>query len=479
MSARAWLGGLLGLTAALPGCEAPQRCGPPLGQTGENVLVILSDDIGIDKTSAYGPDTTGPGTPNIDALAARGLLFRNAYATPTCSPTRATLLTGRLPTRHGIGRWIYADEDADAVELEELSLAEALRHAPACTSSGWLGKWHMVGFHREHPALHPTQQGFDRYAGSLSNPNEDVRGDPKKANDGYFRWEKTTDGDRVWTDAYMATDTTDEALRFVRTHPEPWVAVVAYNLAHVPLHVPPGDLNLTGVTEDSSDLDKYHAMVAALDAEVGRLVDGLPAGVAARTNIIYLSDNGTVTTYIEPPWNSGRAKGSVYDGGVRVPMIMAGPRVPYAGAETEALVHVADLFPTILEIAGIDPAELRFEEGERTGEPVPLDGHSLLELLADPGGPGPRDLVYTEGFYPNGFGLPEYHLRMVRDAGWKLIRKDEGMFETYERLYHYEEGALDEGPPLLESWWGVEELRAYARLSAHMRETVEELDDGR
>lgn len=479
MSAHAWLCALLGLTAALPGCERPPRCGWPTDETAENVLVIIADDVGVDKTSAYGPDTTGPGTPNIDALAARGLLFRNAYATPTCSPTRATLLTGRLPSRHGIGRWIYADDGAEAVELEELSLAEALRHAPRCTSTGWLGKWHMVGFHREHPARHPVQQGFDRYAGSLANPNEDVASDPKKSDDGYFRWEKTTDGARAWTDAYMATDTTDEALQFVRTHPEPWVAVVAYNLAHVPLHVPPGELNLTGATEDSSDLDKYHAMVAALDAEVGRLLGGLPEDVSARTNVIYLSDNGTVATYIEPPWNPARAKGSVYDGGVRVPMIMAGPRVPFAGVETEALVHVADLFPTILEIEGVDPGTLTIEEGPRTGEPVRLDGRSLLSLLADPGGAGPREHVYTEGFYPNGLGLPEYHLRMVRDADWKLIRKDDGMFVSYERLYRYEEGALDEGGPLVESRWGADELRAYARLREQMDATLDELDDDR
>lgn len=450
----------------------------PEGQAGdaENVLIVVADDVGIDKTHAYGEHESAPPTPNIDALAQDGLLFRNAYACPTCSPTRAALLTGRLPSRTGVGRWIYPGSETADLRLSELTLPEMLRHSETCTTTGLVGKWHLVRFNREDPELHPLAQGFDHHRGSLANPLDAVQSGETPR--GYTHWEKDVDGELQWSDTYMATDTTDEALAFMASSPQPWVLVVAYNLAHVPVHVPPGDLNLAGVTEGSTDLEKMEAMVQALDAEFGRLRAGIPSGQRDRTNIVYLSDNGTAANFIEEPWINSRGKGTIYDGGVRVPLIMAGPHVSTPGAETDALVHVVDLFPTVAELAGVDVQGLVVEEGQDAGAPVTLDGVSLLGLLEDPDSAPPRETVYTEGFYPNGDVARDWRISMVRDAEWKLSRDEEEGVLTRERFYRYVPGSVDEGYDLLSKDLSADNQAAYEALAARLDAITAELSVG-
>lgn len=107
---------------------------------GGNVLILLSDDIGIDKTAVYREHPTPAPTPNIDALASKSVLFRNAYAQPTCSPNRASLLTGRHPTRHGSGRWINPSAQSFALPEQELTIPELLRRAPEAWTTALYGK---------------------------------------------------------------------------------------------------------------------------------------------------------------------------------------------------------------------------------------------------------------------------------------------------------------------------------------------------
>lgn len=467
------------LALLLLGCDEPlEPCAKGDGPPAENVLILVADDVGIDKTSGYGEHESAPPTPNIDALAREGLLFRNAYATPTCSPTRAALLTGRLPSRTGVGRWIQPGEQRYDLELDELTLPEMLRRSPSCYSSAWIGKWHVVSFHRELPSQHPLLQGFDRHAGSLANLGNAFQDETEPL--GHFLWEKSRNGQLSWSETYSAIDTTDEALAFVEEAVEPWLLVVSYNLAHVPWEAPPDALNPGGVDPASPDLERYEAMVMAMDAEIGRLLDGIPRAVRARTNIVYLSDNGTDADVIEPPWARARAKGTVYDGGVRVPFIVAGPRVATPGAETEALVHVVDLFPTIAEIAGVDLDDLSVPADGGGERPLVQDGQSFLSVLERPEEPGPRERLYTEGFFPNGHGERDWHLRMLRDADWKLIRTEEHGLLTSESFYRYEPGALDEGWDLLaQKELDDEQYVAWRTLSAELDTITAELDDAR
>lgn len=462
---------LLGMTASC-GWRTPldkRDCAP-----GENFLLIISDDIGIDKTSTYGEFDSAPPTPNLDALAAQGLLFRNAYATPTCSPTRASLLTGRMPTRTGIGRWLYPGEAETDLLFQELTIPELLRHSPACYTSAIEGKWHLVMWDRDQPAMHPLNQGFDEARGALANLGNAYSEDDGLTR-GNYHWEKNTDGELSWSDTYSAIDTTDEALSFLQTHEDPWFLVVSYNLAHVPVDVPPERLNLAGVTEASSDLEKYEANVQALDAEVGRLLAGLSPEQRANTTIVYLSDNGTDADWLEPPSKPYRGKGTVFDGGVRVPFIVAGPHVTTPGAETEALVHVVDLFPTLAELAGVDVSRLTVEQGDARGSPLRLDGVSFLPILEDPDGPGARDTVFTEGFFPNGDEDQSYHYWMLRDAQWKLTRHASESLEITESFFRYTDTDIDEGSDLLPAGLTPEDQEAYERLSDQLDEITADL----
>lgn len=451
--------------AALFACRGDRRdCTRDQDAPGENILLIVSDDIGVDKTGTYAEHPTAPDTPNLDRLAAEGVLFRNAYANPTCSPSRASLLTGRQASRTGVGRWIAAQDTTGALPLSELTLPEMLRGSPSCYATMAAGKWHLVLLGPDDAARHPLDQGFGRHRGSLSNPGTATTSEEEHL--GYFHWEKAVDGKLRWSDTYMATDTTDEALTFIQGTDEPWFAYVAYNLAHVPRHTPPRDLQVVAVPQDPTDAELHAAMVAALDAEVGRLLDGIPDAVRDNTTIIYLSDNGTPSTVIEAPWNPSRSKGTLYDGGVRVPLIVAGPHVAVPGSESDALVHVVDVFPTVAALAQVD-----------LDPSLVLDGQSLQPYLADPDTPGQREFLYTESFYPNGDVPHDWRHRMVRDSDWKLMRLQNGD-TTEERLYRYEPGAFDEGYNLLDQELDEETEQSWARLGAELDAWEETLGYG-
>lgn len=425
---------------------APSLCddapGDPTAGDQRNVLVIVTDDIGIDKTAAYDAHPAPPPTPTLDRLAAEGVVFRNAYATPSCSATRASLLTGRQPSRHGVGHWIYPDTEEADLDLPEVTVPEMLEAGPYAYTSAAVGKWHLVSFLRTDPAAHPLDQGFRCHAGSLANPLDAVL--PGHTPRSYRRWEKSVDGAPDWEGTYMTLDTTDEALARLRHLPSPWFLYVAYNGAHEPYEPPPASLTTRGVDRGSTDLALYEAMVEAVDTEIGRLLDGIPDDVRRDTTVVYLSDNGTPAPATTPPWNPNRAKNTLYEGGVHIPLLITGPLVARPGSESDALVHVVDLFPTVAEIAGVDLATVAGADGE----PVVIDGQSLVPYLADPTRPSAREVLYTEGFYPNGAVARSYHDRMVRNADWKLMRAEAGG-AVVEQLFRMEPGAWDEGPDLL------------------------------
>ena len=457
-------------------CTAPTSS-PTLPPDGvNNILVILSDDVGIDKTGVYGEHPAPAPTPNIDALAAEGVLFRNAYANPTCSPSRASLLTGRHASRTGIGRWIYAEGSTDALPLAEVTIPELLREAPETWSTALFGKWHLSGFDVDDPASQPLLQGFQRYQGVLANPMSAVGSGHTPRS--YSRWERVDDGELSWTKTYLTDDTTCAAAAAIATLPPPWFIVVAYSAAHEPLHAPPDDyLDVSEVGADSTDLELYEAMVESLDTAVGRLLDGIHPDVRARTTIVYATDNGTPKHGITAPWNERRGKNTVYEGGVNVPFIVVGPPVAAQGVTSDAFIHFVDLFPTVAELAGVDTSALRVEEGPDEGAPLTLDGLSIVPYLEDPDTPSLRDTVYTEGFYPNGDQPREFHDRTLRDAGYKLMRIEEDGV-TSERFYRFDPDAIDEGDNLF-VYGGLDADAevAYARLHAEMDTWLTELPD--
>jgi arylsulfatase A-like enzyme len=204
-------------------------------------------------------------------------------------------------------------------------------------------------------------------------------------------------------------------------------------------------------------------VLQALDLELGRLLDSLDPALLARTTVIVVGDNGTTDHVVHDTLDPDRQKTTVYEGGVHVPMIVTGPHVASPGSVSEALVHVADVFPTVAEIAGV-PLIGTDESLSVDGDdgPVALDGRSLLPLLADPQASGP-DHVFVEAFSPNGPG-PHRHddRRAVIEARFKLMRQGGA-----EHLFDLGAGttADPDGPDLLEAPLDDEAASALARLA--------------
>jgi arylsulfatase B len=371
-----------------------------------NVLLIIADDLGVDNVSIYAeqPISTAQ-TPNIDELAQSGVFFRNAWTNPKCSPSRASIYTGRHAFRHGVtapgsNGTLAADEETIAEVLSETGYSTAL-----------FGKWHLG----TPDAFMPTEQGFEVFSGSTANLNT------------YYGWKKTQSvgggsSESTTEPEYATTTNVTEALDWIAGEVvKPWFVTLAFNAPHPPFQVPPKTLfdntlsdpatgleseRLLGLAGDScgrgavdSSADCYRAMVEAMDTEIDRLLTGLKVmGDYDNTLIIFVGDNGTpggvVINEAGTAFSSTHAKGTVYEGGVNVPMIISGGQnigidlEGFAATEQTDKVMSLDIFATILAVAGAVP-----QSGNAT------DSISLLDYLDDNAtNPVARETVYTELF---------------------------------------------------------------------------------
>lgn len=446
---RCWL-----LSAALVAVLTTQVAGQG------NVLVIVADDLGVDRVGAYAEHANPGRTPNIDALAARGVLFRNAWANPVCSPTRAGALTGRYSFRTGIGN-VIGYSDGKALDLDETTLPELLAHGQDVSyGTAAIGKWHL-GTASTGGSLHPLLTGFDFHRGSLSNFG--AAGFPEN----YYNWFKNVDGVLVPVSAYATSEAVDDALVVMEGMGEPWFVWLAFNAPHQPFHAPPDELhsfNLSG-SPGATPVAHMKAAVEAMDTEIGRLLQSMGPAVLGRTTIIFVGDNGTDSKATTAPFKQFHAKGTVYEGGVNVPLIIAGPDVREPGRECAGLVTTVDLFATVADLAGIDLAHL-------LPDPVVHDSVSLIPYLNVPETESLRRHVYAEIFSPNGQGPYVSYDRAVRDVQYKLVLRSlliQGPFgpvlveqdELYDLVDDpFEANDLLSGPP------SPEILDAYANLNA-------------
>jgi arylsulfatase A-like enzyme len=362
------------------------RSTPGDGAPAQNVLIVLADDLGVDWVGRYGSPIAPP-TPNLDRLAADGVTFWNAWSPPMCSPARACVQTGRYGFRNGVGSNVTP---TGALALSELTLPEALDLAEpggGAACHALFGKWHL-GSSAVGGLLSPNLAGWGRFAGSATHAGALAGGED------YFHWTKVTDGVAGLVDAYVTTVNVDDALAWIGARSEPWLCMVALVSVHTPVHAPPSELHaidLSGAGPPKLDpLPYMQAMIQAMDTEIGRL---LAAVDPATTTVIFAADNGTSEFLTLPPLDPLHAKNSLYQGGIRVPMIVRGPGVAVPGAICTAAVHLVDVFPTALELAGA-AASLPPE--------LVLDGISLVPYLADAGRPSLRATAFSEVFQPNG-----------------------------------------------------------------------------
>lgn len=402
---------------------------PPGPETAPNLLVVLLDDVGIDKLDAYRVAEVTPHTPTIDALAARGVTFDRAWAYATCSPTRAAIHTGQHPSQHGVG---HAVSPKGRTELPDDSWT--LPRMLDSTGGGWahgaFGKWHLTGARGEGTVLQdPGDKGWGWF--QTSEP-------PIK----YFDWPKNDNGVEVIVPTYATTEVVDDALAFIGAQDGPWLAYVAFQAAHAPYVDPPEELVHT--LDGDRIRDNFGRMVEAIDTELGRLIAGIPVEQLLRTTIVVLSDNGTPPNVRADgvPWE--QSKGQPTEGGVRVPLIVAGPDVAEPGSRSSALVQSTDVFATAAELAGADLDD-------------DLDAISLLPYLRDPGAPSLRQVQFTmEDKLIDGVRSGHH---AVADADFKLVRYSDGT----ERLSDLRVGVWDD-VDLLEGPLGVEAIEAYDRL---------------
>ncbi|MFT7669554.1 MAG: arylsulfatase B [Planctomycetota bacterium] len=383
---------------------APANVRPTIGvQAKPNVILIIADDFGVDFLGAYGEGSNPPCTPNIDALATESLLFRNAWTNPVCTPTRAAILTGRYGFRTGMG----GVGGNVGLPLAELCLPEMLRGY----STAAVGKWHLAG---NLGNLHPNETGFGYYAGSLQGGLPD-----------YFLWNKVSNGSSSQVTTYATTDTTDEAIAAISSMPEPWFCYVAYNSPHSPWHLPPDELcpgqgNCNQVfcgtlPQGASNSRKGKAMTEAMDTELGRLLAVIDQ-VDPDAYVIFMGDNGTPPQLTQSPFAPNHAKGTMYEGGVNVPMMVRGPTV--TAGESQGLVSSVDMFATLSELCGSNATTAD------SVSMVPYFSNSSLML---------RSTVYSESFLPNGSFPPiADHSRAIRDARYKLIRINGQADEFYD-----------------------------------------------
>jgi arylsulfatase A-like enzyme len=463
------------------GCETlTENLSTGLPFDRSNILIILTDDIGMDHTAAWNAQPEPSYTPTLDALTCAGMSFRRAYSHPTCSPSRATLLTGRMPSRYGIGRWL-GDSGSWGLPQAEVTLPELL--AARGYSAGLAGKWHLGPAADPDAPRHMLDQGFEYHRGSYSNLMMALGTGHLPR--GYWQWERLEDGVPAWTTDYNITTTTDDALRLVDLLPEPWFLYVAYNSAHDPLHRPPDHLLIDpeAVTEQSEDLDLYRAMVTATDIELGRLLTSIDADTLENTLVIYMADNGTPKWGITAPLDPSRGKGTAYEGGVHVPMIWAGRGVSESRSTSSALVSFADVFPTIAALVDLDLTTWLAPDAT---EPLRLDGESLKPLLDDPSQDTARTVLLSEAFFPAGAGPYTWTRTTAVSDTWKYVLLEgedstgDPDVDVREELYRIppddpEAGSwfLDEGPDLYaEGPLDADAQEAFDQLSQVMEDTL-------
>lgn len=427
-----------------------------------NVLLIIADDYGIDANSLYNtsPGAALPPTPNINALKTTGVMFRNCYALPTCSPTRATILTGRNPFRHGVTTALTANDGQ--LPAGEFTLPRAFAANPALGySTASLGKWHLTLGTTANIANDPANiAGWPHYAGCLTGTLVGGSGGTGT----YTAWTKTINGvtgAANGTTTYATTDTTNDAVAWIAARgSSPWFLWVGYNAPHTPFHKPPNNLhtydttvaNWTSLAINTNQRTHRNAAVEAMDTEIGRLLSSMSSAVRANTMIIFVGDNGSTNQVIQTPFSSGHSKDSLYEGGVRVPLLISGPDVVSPNRESAALANVADLYSTILEMAGINVT---------TTQPAvkPLDSRSLKPVLLNQS--EPARAAYAE---ESGSAIAAADSgRMVRIGDYKLIRFN----DNTERLHQISTDP-DEQTNLLATTLNSTAQAAYNQLTAQL-----------
>ena len=340
-----------------------------------NVLFIIADDIGVGPIPNYLPNTTKANMPHLEAMMNEGLTFDNVWSNPVCAPSRANMLTGK----HGFRTNVLNATDLATLSQDEVTLHEYIEQSSNGTySNSLIGKWHLGGGGGMNANYdYPNESGIEYFGGIMGGGVQS-----------YNNYELVINGQANTTTDYITTKFTDLAIDWINDQNQPWFCWLAYNAAHTPLHLPPtnmhtqGNLPTDATSIANNPLPYFLAMIESIDFEMGRLFDNIPASELENTVIIFVGDNGTSQAVIELPYPGNRGKGSLYQGGVHVPMVISGAGVNRVNEREDALVSFSDLFSTIVELTGTPLSQIH-------------DSYSFASLLTAQGD-GQRDCMYTE-----------------------------------------------------------------------------------
>lgn len=369
-----------------------------------NVLLIMTDDMGYGDLGFHGNRKID--TPVLDDLATQSVRFERFMVCPYCTPTRASLMTGRYALRTGA---LSVTRGLETVRSEEVTIAEILKTAGYAT--GCFGKWHIG----EHYPSHPNGQGFD-----------DFFGIPQGHINQYYDPQLDHNGNLVDTKGYVTDILTDSVLQFIERHQsEPFFCYVPYNAPHSPFQVPDRYFDKYIARDLDARTATIYGMVENMDENIGRLLSKLDElALADRTIVIFLSDNGPEGQE-GSRYNAGMRgmKGTVHEGGTRVPMFVRWPGRFIPGNVKDNLAAHIDLLPTIAELCGITCLET-----------FPLDGVSLVPLLNNSKASWPNRMLfdYSAGwrrmveFKDSVISHIQEHDGTVRTQRWRAVNEGDG-----------------------------------------------------
>jgi arylsulfatase A len=372
-------------------------CLPPL-QAAErpNIVLVLADDLGYGDLHCYGGKEMQ--TPNLDRFAKEGLRLTSCYAGhPNCSPSRTALMTGRTPTRVGVRNWIPEDSPMH-LKQSEITVAALLKNAGYATCH--VGKWHLNGAFNKPSQPQPGDHGFDHWfsaqnnAGpSHKNPNNFVRnGKPVGELEGYS--------------AHLVADEALAWLKSGRDAVKPFFLYCCFHEPHEPIATDEKYAKL--YPSDDPTYSAHHGNITQMDDAFGRLMRGLDElGLRDNTFVMFTSDNGPAITPRHPHGSAGPLrdkKGSVYEGGIRVPGMIRWPGKVQPGKESDEPACGVDFLPTVCEITGLNvPADRR------------VDGASLVPVFS---GGMVRRTTPLYWHFNHAFGGP---LVALRSGDWKIV----------------------------------------------------------
>lgn len=339
-----------------------------------NTLVIIADDLGTDYFGFYENYVDTVAVPNLRNLVRKGVRFKYAYANPVCSSTRTTILTGRYSFRTGVGNIVGSAAGSGELDTNEITIPKLLSIYNSNIISANIGKWHINSPNPSSNLLIPNIVGYHHFEGPFIGQLSS-----------YTNWTKYTNGISSNVTNYATSENVDNAVSWIKTlnTTHPFFMWLAFNSPHEPLHLPPANLhnfiNLSGTQANINANPKpyFKAMIQAMDREIGRLFDSLSVlNRLDSTDVIFIGDNGNSSRTAQIA-NITRAKGTIYDYGIHVPLIISGPSVVNPNRASDALVNSVDIFATVLELMG------NFNWSNQIPVNKPVDAVSMMPIISN------------------------------------------------------------------------------------------------